>query len=52
MLVPLPKDNELRRRAYSWLASEGIQHLRLFQAVQIAGDRDAERFKRWLAEQV
>lgn len=34
----------------AWLGVERIQHLKLFQAVQIERDSDGQRFQAWLQQ--
>ena len=48
MVIALPKNRADQKRAIAWLVVERIQHLKLFQAVQINCDRDGEKFRTWL----
>ena len=48
MLVDLPADHLLRKRAMDWLETQGIRHIPLFKAVSIDATADAQRFKAWL----
>ncbi len=51
MVIQLPRDNQARKAAFAYLVKSGIQHMKLFQAVKIADEEAATRFKAWLADQ-
>ena len=52
MLIDLPGRYESRRRALEWLQRERVAHLLLFQQVKVHEDRDAQRFKAWMLEEL
>ena len=48
MVVDLPQRRSVREAALAWLVSEGVEHLVLFQQVQIPDEGVGQRFQAWI----